>query len=254
MLYLLYERRLTQNSVNLLDGTRKLSTLSVSAGKVVVFLHNNVLKVTGTLGNLALTDNTDMHLSPRRQLLFIEGNNLADFSYETFDPFDKDAFPGYNSSVRLRSGALRLNFVEEPLQNIYMFLIKLARLKGIYDAAADAAVQRASEIQRMKFDVVVQSPIVVFPSAGGGSLVVKLGEIAARNEFIGSVAKVVAGLTGIRVTSNDKKDGEERGLKLIEDVGIETEITTNSEVDHQAHPNQPETQVGPAIFPIDDDS
>jgi vacuolar protein sorting-associated protein 13A/C len=63
--------------------------------------------------------------------------------------------------THLATGSLKIYFLEQPLHHIF-FGTKLAKLKILYDAACDVAVQKASEIERMRSEVFVNIPIVVF--------------------------------------------------------------------------------------------
>lgn len=212
-------------------------------------LFGDVLRVYGTLGSLTLTDDSQLQTcSPKfKKILTIEGDNLANFGYQTFDPNDKNTFKGVNSLVTLKSGALRVTYLEVPLRGIYQFLIKFGKLKGLYDAAAAAAAQRASEIQRMQFDVSVQSPIVVFPrnpSESNDVLVMKLGEIAASNSYEETSVKTVASLKGIQLTSEMHHENKVSRMKIIDDVEILADMLQNSEVDRTVDLNVPDNQVG----------
>ncbi|KAG8691548.1 hypothetical protein FRC11_001538 [Ceratobasidium sp. 423] len=194
-----------------------------------------------------IIDDSDIPVCSKgfKQLLTIEGEDLADFKYETFDPTDPN-FDGINSSVHLRAGSLKLTFVEEPLRDLYDFLVKFARLKSLYDSATQAAVQRAAEISKMKFDVVVQSPILVFPCNPAMSedmMIVKLGEIVASNEYEGDDSRINAGLRGIRLSSQLSDGSEKRNLRVMEDVDITASIEQYTNVDRSAHPNKPDTYI-----------
>ncbi|KIJ26914.1 hypothetical protein M422DRAFT_55307 [Sphaerobolus stellatus SS14] len=138
--------------VLLVNNGERLATLALSTANVSVKLLANVMRINGTLGFLTLTDDSPLQTSSPafKKILTIEGDNLANFSYQTFDPNDKTTFRGVNSLVTLKSGALRLTFLEEPSHDIYQFLIKFAKLKELYDAAAAAAAQRAAEIQLLQ--------------------------------------------------------------------------------------------------------
>ncbi|KZO93498.1 vacuolar protein sorting-associated protein 13 [Calocera viscosa TUFC12733] len=230
--------KLTSIGLALINSvTSPIATISLSAADVALFLSGNGLRIGARLGNLTIVDDTDFAaVSPSfKQLLSIEGDNFADFSYETFDPNDKDTFPGYNSSVRLRAGSLKFNFVVEPLHRVYLFLIKFARLKALYDSATQAAVQRASEIQRMKFDVIVQTPILVLPkdaTQSADALVVKLGEIVAKNTFGTDTSSINAGLFGIKVLSQLHDYPEEDQLEIIQDVDLSADVEQVENPDH----------------------
>ncbi|ELU43058.1 vacuolar protein sorting-associated protein vps13 [Rhizoctonia solani AG-1 IA] len=155
--------KLTSIQLLLMNG-KKIGTLVLPSANVEVLLRPGSMLVEAKLGQLSLSDDSDTPVCSKefKQLLAIEGEDLANFKYETFDPTDPD-FDGINSSIHLRAGSLKLTFAEEPLRDLYDFLVKFARLKSLYDSATQAAVQRAAEISKMKFDVVVQSPILIFP-------------------------------------------------------------------------------------------
>ena len=167
----------------------KPSTLSLSTANVSVLLGNNTMLVTGRLGGLNLIDDSEVCTIHQQfeQILSIEGNSFTEFSYQTFDPTDHEAYTGIKSKVRLAAGSVKINFLEEPLHDVYLFLAKLAKLKGVY-VATQAAVQRAQEIERIHFDVTVKTPIVVFPSDSMHSsdrLTMRLGELSTSNSFDG---------------------------------------------------------------------
>ncbi|QRV76706.1 vacuolar protein sorting-associated protein 13 [Ceratobasidium sp. AG-Ba] len=229
----------------LLMSMESIGTLVLPSADVEVLLRPGSMLVEAKLGQLSLSDDSliETHSKDFKQLLTIEGDDFAKFKYETFDHTDPN-FAGINSSVHLRAGSLKFTFLEEPLRDIYAFMIKFARLKSLYDSATQAAVQRASEIQKMKFDVVVQSPILIFPRDAHTSndvLIMKLGEIVASNEYDGDDGRITAGLRGIRLSS-DLSDGEQTAkLRVMEDVDITAIVEQYSNVDRAASPNKPDT-------------
>ena len=205
--------------------------------------------VTGRLGSLNLIDDSDMYTThPQfKQVLSIEGNNFAEFSYQTFDPTDHETYTGIKSKVHLSAGSVKVNFLEEPLHDIYLFLIKLARLKGVYDAATQAAVQRAQEIERMQFDVSVKTPIIVFPSDSANSpdrLTMRLGELSASNSFDGPSSTITAALTGMQLTSDFRADDGASALKIIDNIDIFADIGQTTGIDRSVDFNRPDSQVG----------
>ncbi len=189
------------------------------------------MRLSASLGNLSLVDASPAEPIPDRnsELLTIEGEDLADFSYETFDSSDRETFPGYDSAVNLRAGSLRFTLLEQPLQHVLAFATDFAQLKAVYDAASQAAINRAPEVTRMKYDVVIKTPIVILPRDGMQSperLVFRLGEITAKNAF-GTKAKgdtaIQAGLSGINAVSEDSRDPG-RKLQLMDNVNVDVEI------------------------------
>ncbi|KAK4120703.1 vacuolar protein sorting-associated protein 13 [Parathielavia appendiculata] len=228
------------------DGIR-LATLSFNHADVGVFLLGRSLRVWTKLGDLSLVDDVNLGVSQDsslRQLVTIQGDELADFRYETFDPTIFEKYPGYDSSIYLRAGSVKVNFVEEPFRKIVDFLVKFGKMQAIYNAARQAAANQASQLQqsqsRIKFDVVVKTPIVVFPRVIFSErpkrdvITAYLGEIYAQNKFaplddsenseIGM--KLSAGIRNIRLTSNfHYSDDREEELQLIEHVDLGFKIT-----------------------------
>lgn len=236
--------------VILLDGRDSIATLTLSTAKVALLLANNTMHIGVQLGNLSLTDDSSMatNSSAYKQLVSIEGSNLLDLTYETFDDETAAAPGGVNSAVTLRSGSVKVHFLEEPFHDLYAFLIKFARLKTLYDSATQAAVQKASEISRMKFDVSIQSPVVIIPDRSFESsehLVLRLGEITAKNEYSAKSSTILAGLTGISLTSTAEIEDETVSLSIVEAVDIHANVINHDEpdVDTQDHRTPPESEV-----------
>lgn len=232
----------------LINNDTRLATLSLSTADVSIFLHANMMHIGGKLGSLELRDDSQVETSRPsfKQILSIEGDDFASFQYQTFDPDDKEAYRGVKSMVHLRAGSLKLHYLEEPLRDIYLFGTKLAKLKGLYDAAAEAAVQRAQEIERMQFEISIKTPIIIFPSDPQLSLdvlTVRLGELSARNNFEGSDHRTVATLQGIRVASTSYNGSELSTLKLVEDINIDARIVQTSNIDRLVDLSRPDTQV-----------
>ena len=243
------------------DGIR-LATLSLNQAEVGVFLHAQTMRVSSKLGNLSLVDDVDSGVSrdsSLRQLVTIQGDELADFRYETFDGQNEETYPGYDSSVFLRAGSVKVNFIEEPFRKIVGFLVKFGKMQAIYNAARQAAANQASQMQqssaRIKFDVVVRTPIVVFPSsdARGGPgrdlVTAYLGEIYAQNKFAPlddsenaeTGMKISTGIRNIRLTSDfcyDDNVSEE--LEMIDHVDLGFDITY---AEHRPGVKRPDTEV-----------
>ncbi len=217
----------TRFTVILLDN-RRVATLALSAARVTLMLQSNTMQLVLQLGNLSLTDDSEDTWDSKvhRSILSIEGDNLADLTYETFD-VRVDSNKRISAALTLRSGSPKIHVLEKPLHNIYQFLVKFARLKSLYDAATEVAVQRASEIQRMQFDVTIQSPIIVFPAKivdDQDRLVMRLGRIAARNEYNEQSSSIDASLTGISVTSESADDQSTSSLKMLDSVDINAAV------------------------------
>jgi vacuolar protein sorting-associated protein 13A/C len=159
--------------------------------------------------------------------MFIEGEHLAEFKYLTFGPQDPEIKKGINSSVSLTAASVAFHYLEQPLHDIYVFFLKLARLKGLYDTATEVAVQRASEIERMGFSVSVKTPIIIFPSdpsSSHDSLTMRLGEITASNAYRNGTPRTEASVRGMQLVSTIFYEGKPTTLKMIDDIAIVTEV------------------------------
>jgi vacuolar protein sorting-associated protein 13A/C len=249
------------------DGIR-LATLSLSSAEVGVFLMGKTLQVSARLGNLGLVDDINQGVDERsslRQLVSIQGDELADFRYETFDPASK-SYPGHDSSIYLCAGSLKVNFVTEPFRKIMEFGVKFGKMQAIFNAAREAAANQASKVQesasKMHFDIVVKTPIVAFPrmiitdSPERDLMTAYLGEIYANNKFVplddskdADIAnKLSAGVRNIRLTSKfHYPDNKSEELELIDKVDIDFNIT---QADHKTGRERPDTEIEGAMSNI----
>lgn len=221
------------------DGIR-LATLSLIAADLGIFLMGKTMRIGAKLGDLSLLDDIDQGAPlDMRELVTIQGKELADFSYETFDPDSGKAYPGYDSSIGLRAGSLKVNFISEPFRKIIDFLVKFGKMQALFNAARQAAANQASQIQqnagKMHFDITVRTPIIVFPrvitteNARRDLVTAYLGEIYAQNKFVplddskkSPVAmKLSAGIRNIRLTSDFHfpDEGSEE-LEMIHQVDV----------------------------------
>ncbi|KAI1299895.1 hypothetical protein F5Y03DRAFT_243449 [Xylaria venustula] len=228
------------------DGIR-LATLSFNHADVGVFISGRTMRVAAKLGNLTLVDDVNVGASEDssfRQLVTIQGNELADFRYETFDATNKQSYPGYDSSIFLRAGSIKVNFLEEPFRKIIEFLVKFGKMQAIYNAARQAAANQAQQLQQItskfKFDVIVNTPIIVFPRPLSPDrpkrdlVTAYLGEIYAQNKFVplddsegAEIAmKLSAGIRNIRLTSLfHYSDNQSEELEMIDHVDFGFHLT-----------------------------
>jgi vacuolar protein sorting-associated protein 13A/C len=242
------------------DGIR-LATLSLDSADLGIFLMGKTMRIGGRLGNFSLIDDINEGAgedSPFRQLVSIQGDELADFRYETFDPEAKVSYPGYNSSVFLRSGSIKVNFVEEPFRKIIDFAVKFGRMQALFNAARQAAMNQASQIQeqadKIHFDILVRTPIVVFPKVGdnevqGDLITAYLGELYAQNTFApledsedSLIAnKISAGVRKTRLTSEFHYPGDKlEELELLDKLDISFAVT---HLEHVPGAKRPDIEV-----------
>lgn len=175
------------------DGL-KLATLQLSTANINVFLVPEEMEITGTLGALTLHDEINQG-SPRdsllRNLINIDGDNLAEFRYKTYD--NETNNNPYSSLIEFKTGSITVNFVESSLSRIFDYLSQFLKMKAIYDKARDAAINQASlidDVNKIKFNLLIQAPTIVFPKMVVGSndkydtITARLGEIYAFNDFL----------------------------------------------------------------------
>ncbi|EMC98060.1 hypothetical protein BAUCODRAFT_32061 [Baudoinia panamericana UAMH 10762] len=243
------------------DGIR-LATLSLTSASVNVFLAGKTMQVGARLGNLGLVDDINQGVSEDsalRQLVSIQGDELADFKYETHDAESKD-YPGYDTTIFLRSGSIKINFVTEPFRKIMEFGVKFGKMQAIFNAARQAAADQASKVQqsasKMHFDVVIKTPIVAFPrmvlteNPHRDTMTAYLGEIYANNKFVpleegqkdGHTAnKLSAGIRNVRLVSTfNYPDEKSEELEMIDKVGLDFNIT---QLDHQPGQQRPDMEI-----------
>lgn len=243
------------------DGIR-LATLSFNHADAGIFLRGKTMRVSAKLGDLSLVDDVNQGVSEDsslRKLVTIQGDDLADLRYETFDSSNPKVYPGYDSSVFLRAGSVKINFVEEPFRKIIEFLVKFGKMQALYNAARQAAMNQAEQLQqspsRFKFDVVVKTPIVVFPRQmipgrpKRDLITAYLGEIYAQNKFTplddsedSEIAmKISAGVRNIRLTSDfHYSDESSEELEMIDHVDLGFNIT---HAEHKDGVKRPDTEI-----------
>jgi vacuolar protein sorting-associated protein 13A/C len=248
------------------DGVR-LATLSLNTADVGLFLVGKTMKVQARMGSLSLLDDINQGASedsPLRKLITIEGEHFADFRFKTFDSAAKD-FPGFDSEVFLRSDSIKISFLEEPFRKIMDFGVKFGKMQAIFNAAREAAAGQASQIQenasRMHFDVVVKTPILVFPRVMVGDrprdlMTAYLGEIYANNKFArlkGAkdapiINKLWAGVRHIRLTTEFHYDeGESEELEMIEKAHLDFKIMY---LEHQPKIERPDMEIQGSMSPV----
>jgi vacuolar protein sorting-associated protein 13A/C len=235
------------------DGVR-LATGLLSRADVAVHLRQNTIRVGASLGNFSLSD--DMAGSDRpesfRQLLTIQGEDgedLAVFKYETFDE-KLPGFPGYNSSVYLRTASAKLIFMEEPIRLLLEFGSKFAQMKGLYDSARNVAVQQATQLQeevsKLHFSIVVRAPIILFTNdvKSKDCVIANLGELSASNEFVpneqgkGELTRIKAEIQKIRFTSEFVfPDGNKQVLQIIDEIDINFNIAYSEHIEGSVRPD-----------------
>ncbi|GMM33802.1 membrane morphogenesis protein [Saccharomycopsis crataegensis] len=231
--------------VILLDEHVKLATLQLNTGEINVLLLPEKMKVQFQLGALTLHDEVNEG-SPRdsvsRRLISIDDNDLAEVQYETFDATTNTNL--FSSSIKFKTGSMRINFVEEPCKKILGYVMNLLKMKGLFDSARDSNYSRITPAQldnnmnnRMSYDILIKTPIIVFPKLDGtdlqhfDALTAYLGEFKASNSFEKVtemndeiLTKIAASLTSTRLTSDFYFDGNKQFLEIIDGIDMEFNI------------------------------
>ena len=234
-------------TVSLVDELLSLATLSLSTANMGIFLQATTMQIMGRLGNLKVTndDKNAALMSGFQEILSIEGENFADFSYQTFDP-NEGPNQEVSSLMTLNAASIKVNFLEEPLRGLYVFFLRFARLKGLYDAATQVAVQQAPELERMKFEICIKSPIIVFPSDPSRSpdvLVLRLGEVSANNTIENMNSNTKASLNGIQLVSQLSSGGNMSTLQIVDNIDVSSNILQLGPINRDEDSERPSTQV-----------
>lgn len=246
------------------DGIR-LATLRLTTADVGIFLSGGSMRVGARLGSLSLLDDINQGASvesPLRQLITIQGDELADFKYQTFDAKD-GSYPGYDTKIFLRSGSIKVNFLEEPFRKIIQFLVKFGKMQAIFNAARQAAANQASQMQesesKMHFDIMIKTPIIVFPRVmvvdkHRDLVTAYLGEIYASNRFATlkengiRVNKISAGIRNIRLTSDfHYEDNKHEELEMLDKVDLDFKVVY---AEHQPTVTRPDLEIQGNMSPI----
>ncbi|ANB14494.1 membrane morphogenesis protein VPS13 [Sugiyamaella lignohabitans] len=226
------------------DEGLQLGTLKLDSALVSVRLFGETMNIHSRIGGFSLQDDTGETQIPSdsnlNQLISIEGDELADFRYETFDRSRKDL--SYNSSIYFRLGSLRVNVIEKPLSRIIGFASRLLQMKGLYDRARQLAMNQANQIEspdKIRFDVIIKTPIFFFPtiSADSGdkydSVTANLGEIYLQNKFESvdgvedvAINNVSAGVRDMKLTSRFYfEESWSQNLEIIDKIDILFDIS-----------------------------
>ncbi|KAL7310459.1 Vacuolar protein sorting-associated protein 13 [Mucor circinelloides] len=234
--------RLLLDSVNFVlnnDGVR-LATGELSLGDLSTIILDGQVNVAAKFANFTLTDNlTPTHNSPQHltsnQLLTIQGEELIDLRYNSYINDGREGYPGYDHALYVRMGSAQFNFLEQPIHQFMDYLSKFAEMKSTYDMARQAALESAQQLgqaaTKMHFDVVIETPVVLFPENhqhASDVVVAHLGEIWASNTFVdesdGCINTIKAGLRAINLTSKFNIAQQLQTLPIVDDIDLNLDI------------------------------
>lgn len=224
-------------SFNLLlnDYGEKLATMTLEDAKVSMFMLPDSLKLNTTIGGFSLIDN---FRSTPQKLISINGDELGQLYYETYDP--QTNIRPYGSELKFESKSVVVWFMEDSFNRLYSFLNQFQQMKYIYDQARDAALDQANNVEypsNTKIEILIRAPIFVFPQMLDptkdkyDSITANLGEISVVNKF--EVEKdmvfnlMTATLTNTKISSSfHLYDGSLQELNIIEQLDIQFDINS----------------------------
>ncbi|KAJ2868813.1 Vacuolar protein sorting-associated protein 13, partial [Coemansia erecta] len=213
------------------DDGSPIAVISVTAATMRVIVTEEIL-LEAKIGNIMLTDRLDLvpmqntasnesyggastirggrSVDPKRVLLYIKGDELADLYYETFNP-KSPSYPGHNAAIKLRLGSAHMTFIERPIRELMLFGSRFSAMHGLFEAARQAAAYGTTQLteemigsgQKYHFDVTMLAPVIYFPrdgympygsshddvdtlnseSLGVDLLIAQPGELTISNEF-----------------------------------------------------------------------
>ncbi|KAJ3031870.1 UNVERIFIED_CONTAM: hypothetical protein HDU68_011629 [Siphonaria sp. JEL0065] len=210
------------------QNNTQIATASFGALHLGVTFKEGRMFVSGRLGNLSIVDDAIRQTNRRisRQLLQIEGSEVADFDYETFSVLLPN-YPGYDSFLRFHANSARLTFFTPLLNELSSFLNEFFKMHMIKDAARKA-IEYQEVAGKMKYDLSIASPIIEFPDTThvtDKSILMYLGQISAKNEFRmcrdgSNASNVTASILAMKLRSNFPLNGVDCFAEMMEDVNI----------------------------------
>ncbi|KAI7902142.1 uncharacterized protein BX663DRAFT_436105 [Cokeromyces recurvatus] len=234
--------RLLLDSVNFVlnnDGVR-LATGELSLGDLSTIVVDGQVNVAAKFANFTLTNNlpNSNHGTKNmsnNQLLTIQGEELIDLRYNSYINDGRGGYPGYDHALYVRMGSAQFNFLEQPLHQFMDYLSKFAEMKAMYDMARQAALESAQQLgevaTKMHFDVIIKTPVVLFPEYHqhpSDVVVAHLGEIWAFNTFAdeedGCINTIKAGLRAINLTSKFHFSTQLQTLPIVADTDLNLDI------------------------------
>lgn len=215
------------------DDGYKIGTMRLKEADIDMVLFPDKMKLDTSIGGFSLRDDISKSIPSLSQLIRIRGSELIKLHYETFDP-TTNKLP-YSSELSLETGSIVITFVQSSFARIYSFISQFSRMKDIYDNAREAALSQATNIEgtdKMKFNILLRAPILIFPKVRNPAKVeidtvkANLGELEASNSFTesgGSTFNVTtAKLKNTRISSTfSLSDGGHQDLEIIDKFDVQ---------------------------------
>ncbi|KAI8839881.1 hypothetical protein BC829DRAFT_420941 [Chytridium lagenaria] len=218
--------RAKMKSINfiIIQNQTSIATLSFGAGQLSLTLKDSGTSIAGRLGNLSIVDNVARVGGGRlfKQLLRIDGSEVADFTLDTFNKASEN-YPGYDTSLRLRTSSVKLTFIEPLMVELMAYFREFTQLHFLLESARRAAVEETAG--KFHFDLHLETPVIEFPDTSLTSqdvLSMYLGRISASNSFLvdsdGDKNEIIADIKELKLVSSFGSNVE---VKLMEDVASE---------------------------------
>ncbi|KAI9292119.1 vacuolar protein sorting-associated protein vps13 [Neoconidiobolus thromboides FSU 785] len=246
------------------DDGYKIATINLYDGDLTVLMTHSSLRLDTKLKNLSIIDNTDEYNDLLKEnqykLLSIDTKEVAEIRYESFN--NKSLDLGYDSLVHINIGALRLLFLEEQFTCLLSFFSRFAEMHLLFETARQAAMNSASQLQeqvnRLKFEISIKSPKVIFPknSKSKDFITANLGELIISNNFSNNTElkndlqilnTIQLQLSSIFLSSSIEFEEFNQNLQIIEDISLDLKVIL---CDYIKSSSRPEKEIVGSLAPV----
>ncbi|KAI8823370.1 uncharacterized protein EV422DRAFT_352091 [Fimicolochytrium jonesii] len=221
------------------DGTH-IATMDFGELETNVDLMPTTMKITGSIGDLAVRDEIPRVESRHfDQLLQIEGEEVAHFTWETFDSSSAQ-YPGYDTALVFRASSFKLTYLEALLLELIRFFSQFAKMHMLLETARRAAIESAQQIQKaagkFHYDIEIESPAIVFPRLSLQSvdtMTLYPGGVSASNRFQQSGPdevsdKMTASIRAMKIVTYLGDESHVKERQMLDDVNISVSVDTLS--------------------------
>lgn len=221
-------------------GDEKIAALSFSDSSLSVYMVPEKLKVNGKLKHLELVDliYANYNSEIRNLITMDTSDGYSELKYETFDC--KNSTSDITSSLYLKSSSVKVKFMEQCFGRLVEYFNNLQSIKSVFDKARSITFNNSPDlntIKKMKIEVVVDSPIVEFPSIIDpvnnicDNLILHLGKLALSNDFKSDdLTSYTTSLTDIKVTSFFNFVDTKQFLHMIDKMDIKLDMSVLKEL------------------------
>ena len=219
----------------------KIAALSLSKSSLSVYMVPEKMKVSGKLKHLELVDliYSDYNPDIRNLISMDNSDGYSELKYETFDCENSDS--DITSSLYLKTSSVKVKFMEQCFGRIVEYFNNLQNIKSVFDKARSITFDNSPDldsIKKMKIDVIVESPIVEFPSIINpidnicDNLIVHLGKFTLSNNFkADDLTSYSTSLTNMKVASYFNFVETTQFLHMIENLDIKLDMAVLKDLD-----------------------